>query len=103
MIYLTAAAAKQIKASAKASNLQGLPLRIAVTQKEGEMHYGMGFDDAKENDKSFTSEGVEIIVSEVSLPLAHGMTLDFVSLEEGGEPQFIFMNPNDPNYVPPKK
>jgi len=103
MIYLTKAAAKQIKTSAKDSNLQGLALRIAVTQKDGEMHYGMGFDEAKENDKTFSSEGIDIIIAELSLQLANGMTLDYVPLEDGGEAQFIFMNPNDANYVPPKK
>ena len=102
MIYLTSAAAKQIKSSAKDGGLQGLPLRIAVTQKDGELHYGMGFDDIKENDKKFTSEDVDIIISEASLAFATGMTLDFVEIE-AGKPQFIFMNPNDPNYVPPKK
>ncbi len=103
MIYLTSAAAKQIKASAKQSNLQGLGLRIAITQKDGQMHYGMGFDEANENDKTFTTEGIDIIVGELSLQLANGMTLDYVQLEDNSEPQFIFMNPNDPNYVPPKK
>jgi len=103
MIYLTSAAAKQIKISAKESNLQGLALRIAVTQKDGTMTYGMGFDEAKENDKTFTTEGVDIIITELSLQLANGMTLDFVALEDGKEAQFIFMNPNDPNYVAPKK
>lgn len=103
MIYLTSAAAKQIKTSAKDSNLQGLALRIAVTQKDGVMQYGMGFDETKENDKTFTTDGVDIIIGELSLQLANGMTLDFVPLEDDGEPQFIFMNPNDPNYVPPKK
>jgi hypothetical protein len=27
--------------------------------------------------------------------------MDYVVLEEGGEPQFIFMNPDDANYTPP--
>ena len=34
--------------------------------------------------------------------MLRGATLDFVELEPG-DFQFIFLNPNDPNYVPPVK
>ena len=34
------------------------------------------------------------------VPLLDAATLDFVELDVG-EPQFIFLNPNDPGYVPP--
>lgn len=101
MITLTAEAAKQIRHSAKESNLQGLPLRIAGTRNEdGSIHYGMGFDDVKEDDITYTSENVDLVVSNVSKDLLEGMTVDFVELEPG-KPQFIFMNPNDKNYTPP--
>ncbi len=103
MIKLTPAAAKQIRISAKEGNLEGLPLRIAATkQEDGSIHYGMGFDDVKEDDASYTTEGVEIIVSEISIDALKGTTIDFVELEPG-KPQFIFMNPNDVNYTPPKE
>lgn len=101
MITLTAAAVKQIKLSAKEGSLEGLPMRIAATKNEdGSMHYGMGFDDVKETDITHTSDGIDIIVSQESNLLVDGMTVDFVELEPG-KPQFIFMNPNDANYVPP--
>ena len=101
MITLTPEAAKQIRHSAKEGNLEGLPIRFAATKNEdGSLHYGVGFDDVKETDTSYTSEGIDIIVSVTSKDLLDGMTVDFVELE-AGKPQFIFMNPNDPNYVPP--
>jgi len=103
MIKLTPAAAKQIRLSAKEGNLEGLPLRIAATrQDDGSIHYGMGFDDVKEDDTSYTSEGVDVIVSEISKDILTGTTIDYVELEPG-KPQFIFMNPNDANYTPPKE
>jgi iron-sulfur cluster assembly protein len=37
-----------------------------------------------------------------SVELLKGATLDFVELEPG-QFNFIFMNPNDPEYVPPKE
>lgn len=103
MIKLTPAAAKQIRLSAKEGNLEGLPLRIAATkQEDGSIHYGMGFDDVKEDDTSYTTENIEIIVSEISKDNLTGTTIDYVELEPG-KPQFIFMNPNDVNYTPPKE
>ena len=96
MITLTAEAAKQIRQSAKESNLEGLPLRIAGTKNDdGTIHYGMGFDDVNEGDTTYTSEGVDIIVAPTSK-----VNMDFVELEPG-KAQFIFINPNDANYTPP--
>jgi len=101
MITLTAEAAKQIRYSAKESNLEGLPLRLAGTRNDdGSIHYGMGFDDVKEEDTTYTSDGVDIVVSIASKDILDGMTVDYVELEPG-KPQFIFMNPNDKNYTPP--
>lgn len=102
MITLTPEAARQIRQSAKQGNLEGLPLRLAGTKNDdGSIHYGMGFDDVKEDDTTYTSEGVDIVVSVISRELLDGMTVDYVELEPG-KPQFIFMNPNDPAYVPPQ-
>lgn len=101
MITLSAAAVKQIRQSSKDSNLEGLPLRIAATKNEdGSLHYGMGFDDVKETDKTYTTDGVDIIVSAESNKLVDGMDIDYVELEPG-KSQFIFSNPKDANYSPP--
>lgn len=101
MIKITPEAAKQIQTSAQQGNTESLPLRIAATKNDdGSLHYGMGFDENKEGDISVTSEGIDIIVSPISADLLKDTTLDFVELEPGKK-QFIFMNPNDPNYIPP--
>jgi iron-sulfur cluster assembly protein len=102
MIKVTEQAAKQIKLSAKQGKAEGMPLRIAATRNEDDsIHYGMGFDDSKEDDISITLGDVEIIVSPVSAELLKDTVLDFVELEPGKH-QFIFMNPNDPTYAPPQ-
>ena len=104
VITVTPAAAKQIKLSAKESHSEGLALRVAATrQADGGIHYGMGFDDAgRENDLKYTSEGIEVVVAPTSLDLVDGTTIDFVEMEEG-KTEFIFINPNDPNYNPAKE
>ena len=103
MIKITPAAAEQIRHSASQGQMQGMSLRIAATRNpDGSIHYGMGFDDNQlDGDTHITSEGVDLLVSESSLPLLTGMTLDYVELEQDAC-QFIFMNPNDPNYKPPE-
>ena len=102
MITVTEEAARQIKLSAKQGKSEGMPLRIAATRNEdNSIHYGMGFDDSKEDDITVTSRDVEIIVSPVSAELLKDTVLDFVELEPGKH-QFIFMNPNDPTYTPPQ-
>ena len=102
MIKVTEEAARQIKLSAKQGKAEGMPLRIAATKNEDDsIHYGMGFDDSKDDDISVTSQDVEIIVSPVSAELLKDTVLDFVELEPGKH-QFIFMNPNDPTYKPPQ-
>jgi len=103
MITVTAEAAKQIKLSAKQGKSEGMPLRIAATRNEdASIHYGMGFDDSKEDDISITSQDIELVVSPISAELLNNTVLDFVELEPGKQ-QFIFMNPNDPGYTPPQE
>jgi len=98
MITITDAAANQIKESAKQGKIEGLSLRMACTkQADGTLHYGMGFDEKTEEDQSFMSNDIELIVAPVSMALLTGTVLDFVELEEG-KPDFIFQNPNDPDH-----
>jgi len=49
-----------------------------------------------------TACGIDLVISKTSEPLLAGMTLDYVEIEPGNH-QFIFMNPNDPNYNPPEE
>lgn len=101
MITVTPEAAEQIKNSAKQGQMEGMPLRIAVQRKEdGSFHYAMGFaDEEHEKDLLFKSEQIEIAVSPMSLDLLNNTVIDFVELDSG-EKNFIFKNPNDPNYKP---
>ncbi|MDH3386582.1 MAG: Fe-S cluster assembly protein HesB [Gammaproteobacteria bacterium] len=104
MISLTSAALEQIRVSAAEDDMQSLPLRIAIKeQDDGSFHYAMGFDEQRLPGDNFLSfDGVNLVVSQASKDLAEGMTIDFVELEPG-KPEFIFLNPNDPTYVPPRK
>jgi iron-sulfur cluster assembly protein len=101
MITVTPAAAAQIKLSADQGKTEGMALRIAASRNDdNSIHYGMGFDDSKEDDVTVTAHDIEIIVSATSAELLKDTTIDFVELEPD-KFQFIFMNPNDPNYKPP--
>lgn len=102
MITVTATAATQVRTASIQGNAIGLPLRIAIQRKpDGAFHYLMGFDDQeKAGDQKIESEGVALVVDEVSQPLVAGMTLDYVEID--GKLEFVFINPNDPNYRPPQ-
>jgi len=102
MITVSPAAAAQIKKSAEETDSESLCLRIAarVTPDEA-LDYGMGFDEAKEDDLRNQSEGIDIVVSPASADLLHGTHIDYVQLETG-EYNFIFQNPNDPAHKPAK-
>ena len=102
MIHITTKAAKQIRASAQDGNMEGLPLRIAVVRQEDDsFHYAMGFDEVSRNDDlTFKHEDINIVVAGTCIPMLKDMTVDFVEIEVG-QPQFIFLNPNDPAYISP--
>lgn len=104
MISLTTAAIEQMKNSAAAGDMLSIPLRIAAKrQDDGSFHYAMGFDEQRlPGDHFFNFDGLDLVVSNSSHELTDGMTIDYVELEPG-QYQFIFLNPNDPTYVPPRK
>lgn len=97
MLTLTPAAAEQILSAAASQPPGGEPpsLRVAAKIEEGEIAYGMGFDDEREQDAVIDSRGVTLLIAPSSQKLLAGATLDFVELHPG-EFQFIFINPNDP-------
>ncbi len=103
MIKLTASALEQIKQSATEGNMESLPLRIAIKeQDDGSFHYAMGFDEQRlPGDNFLNFDGANLVVSMGSKGLAESMTIDYVELEPG-KSEFIFLNPNDPTYVPPR-
>lgn len=100
MFTLSAAAAEQIKESAKQNQSEGLALRIAAKKNvDGSIHYGVGFEDnTKEEDIAFKSHDITILIAPQSIELLNGTEMDYVSMDNS-EMQFIFKNPNDPNYT----
>ena len=104
MIKISGTAIKQMKLSASEGGMDTLPLRLAIKrQDDGSFHYAMGFDEQRLPGDSFvTVDEVHFVISETSSPLAEGMTIDYVELEEG-KFEFIFLNPNDPQFVPPNR
>ena len=101
MFKVTPQAAEQVKTAAEQGGTVGMALRLAAQQRpDGSIDYRMGFDEVTEDDIRFASEGVQIVMAPEFVPLLDTATLDFVELE-AGESQFIFLNPQDPTYVPP--
>jgi iron-sulfur cluster assembly protein len=99
MFHLTPTAAEQILRAANAQQDDKQPplcLRVAAKIEDGEIVYGMGFDDERDNDAVFEVEGVTLLIAPRSQELLTGTTLDFVELKPG-EFQFIFLNPNEPS------
>ncbi|MCU7943002.1 MAG: iron-sulfur cluster assembly accessory protein [Candidatus Thiodiazotropha sp. (ex Cardiolucina cf. quadrata)] len=103
MFKITPRAAQQIQQAAKMGGTEGMALRFAAQKKEdGSFDYLMGFDDVKDDDIQFDSEGVSVIMEPEYFSLLDETTMDFAELDDG-ESQFIFINPKDSNYTPPKE
>ena len=102
LLEVTTNAAQQVRYQAKQNRMEGMPLRIAAKRNaDGTLHYGMGFDDTgRDDDTSFQSAGIDIVISPMSLDLLADTVLDCVQMDDG-KYEFIFLNPNDPNYKPP--
>lgn len=100
-LIVTKNAADQILASAEDGSRQSGALRVAAKRKpDGSVEYAMGFDEAQREDAQVHWHGVNIVVAPTSTELLAGATLDYVELADGKH-EFIFLNPNDPHYVPP--
>jgi iron-sulfur cluster assembly protein len=94
MFKVTAAAAEQILRAAEVQDDEGTLRVAAKIDDDGQVVYGMGFDEERENDQVIESEGVTVLISPRSQELLADATLDFVELHPG-EFQFIFINPRD--------
>ncbi len=95
MIHLTPAAAEQILRAARNGD-EAACLRPAAKLEDGEIVYGMGFDEEREHDAVIEAAGVTLPIAPRSQELLAGATLDFVE-PRPGEFQFVFINPNDPS------
>ncbi|MEK8018786.1 MAG: Fe-S cluster assembly protein HesB [Candidatus Parabeggiatoa sp.] len=103
IFQVTENAATQILKAAEQGEMTELALRLAPhCLADGSIEYNkMGFDKIRDDDLLIHTEGVDIVFKAVYKELLEGAIMDFVEIEEGN-PSFIFINPNDPNYVPQK-
>ncbi len=92
MFRLTPAAATQILSTAEVQGDDPVLRVAAKIDDDGEIVYGVGFDDERENDEVIDCEGVTILISPRSQQLLADTTLDFVELRPG-EFQFVFQRP----------
>ena len=103
MFNLTPAAAQQIRQSIKASQADGLALRLVARRRADEsIEYLMGFDEIRAEDLHITTENIDIVIGPDYKALLSGTEMDYVEIEPGTF-SFIFKNPNDPDYIPPKE
>jgi len=103
MITITKNAAEEIGLSTQTPDAQGMLIRFAVDQTDEGYQYLMGFDERSDSDIHLESNGIEYILSYSQKELIEGMVVDFDEIDTESGYGFIFMNPNDPNYEPPKE
>lgn len=97
MFSLTSAAAKQIQQAADTSGANEMALRVAAKKDAaGELQYGMGFDEAAEEDMKLDIQGIAVVINGESQELLFDTVLDFVELNPG-EFNFIFMQASHPS------
>ena len=94
-------AAKQINVAAEESESAKWPLRISLNvDSSGKFNYLMGFDQSKEEDLQLNINGINILIDPESMANLKNTKLDYVAID-GSDKQFIFINPNDPEYKKP--
>jgi iron-sulfur cluster insertion protein len=94
-VSLSPAAAAVVRDLLKQRNLgEGYALRVFISGRGcSGFQYGMGLDNKPdETDSTFESQGLKILVDEVSLQDMNGATIDFVDDERGKG--FLVDNPN---------
>ena len=102
-LKITKEAALQILKSTEEAGGQNQSLRVAAKREHttGAITYAMGFDDPQEIDTLSQQHGVDILVAPMSADLLSGVVLDYTKIDGEDEKQFVFLNPNDPDFVPP--
>ena len=94
MLSLTAKAAEKVKEIQAAENIDatyGLRLRVVGGGCSG-FAYDLYFDQKMETDRTFDSNGVALVVDQMSLQYLAGTTVDYVEGLQGAG--FKFLNPN---------
>jgi iron-sulfur cluster assembly protein len=95
MIEITATAAERIREVLRESGA-GLSLRVAARRDaQGEVEYGMGLDERREQDEEIvTDAGITLLVSPPSLDTLADAVIDFVEIEPGDH-RFVFYRRGD--------
>jgi len=85
-ITLSSAASQAVRNIIDEKNLEGYALRIYVAGGGcGGAQFGMALDDnIREIDTTFESEGVKVVVDEVSIEYLMGASVDFVNDPQRG-------------------
>lgn len=84
MFDVTPAAAQELLAAAARSDAVGMALRVAARQTaDGSIEFGMGFDEAREDDVPAPFGELTVLIGSPSKPLLDDTVLDFVELEPG--------------------
>jgi iron-sulfur cluster insertion protein len=94
MLSLTAKAAEKVREIQAAENIDatyGLRLRVVGGGCSG-FAYDLYFDQVTETDRTFDSEGVKLVVDQMSLQYLAGTQVDYVEGLQGAG--FKFGNPN---------
>ena len=93
MFTITETACRELLAAAERSQAADLALRVAARRgADGEIDYGMGFDEAREDDQPAQFGALTVLVGSPSKPLLDGTVLDYVEIEPGRY-DFIFAPP----------
>ncbi len=94
LITLTAGAAQEVKRIMAENKIpEGYKLRVGVTGGGcSGLSYALGFDQQKENDEVFTSNGVEILLDKRHAIYLSGTVVDYQDGLNGRG--FTFNNPN---------
>ena len=102
MITITPQAAAQIRKASELADAEDMYLRLAAKREDdGNIEYAMGFDDMGGQDQIYTSEGIDVLISDSCKDLLRDATLDFAEISVGVH-EFIFINPNDARHQTPK-
>jgi len=103
MFKVSKAAVAELKRSMVHHDFDDMPLRIAAQRiEDGSIEYQMGFDEAGPGDTMIGCRGIDVVIAKDHKALLNGTELDFVALDDGDK-HFIFLNPNDPNFVAPER
>jgi iron-sulfur cluster assembly protein len=93
-ITITPAAAVAVRELLEKRNLEGYALRVFVSGGGcSGFQYGMALEgNIREQDSTFETDGIKVVIDEISIDYLHGATVDFVDNLMGGG--FKIENPN---------